>query len=471
MIIDPSGRGPTMRQLVVAGVVLLLIAALTITLLMLRYQGFFKDKVDVVADLTTTGDGLPSNADVKYRGVLVGTVHDVSVAAKGELQNVNIELNPQYASSIPATVTARVVPSNIFAVTSVEFLDNGPGPGLQEGARIKEDTSKETTALQTTLTSLRDILGKIEPVKLGQVLGTLADALNGNGKDIGLSIERLDRWVTAVDDSIPDLRQDLQNWTDAIAGVNQSTPEFIDVLDKSLTTARTIAEKRAQLMSLLTSGGGATDTVNDLFARNPNSGKEIVSGLNNTFGSLVTDPSSIPGTFTALNDSLNRLDTVFTFGPSKQMVWNLTATFTPFNPYTRADCPRYGSMAGPSCGTAPTVSDPGTLPPELEPGRLASAGPAPAAPALPSLPNLQALPAPTLPTIPGLPAVPGLTAPKPAAAETPTDPGAVRPASYRGQAAVSAFTGGRPTATQMLLLNSVFQGATLTATPVQGGEG
>ncbi|KAA0019435.1 MlaD family protein [Antrihabitans cavernicola] len=461
MIIDPSGRGPTMRQLVVAGIVLLLIAILTITLLMLRYQGVFKDKVKVAANLTTTGDGLPANADVKYRGVLVGTVHDVSVAAKGESQRVDIELKPEYVDSIPSTVTARVVPSNIFAVTSVEFIDNGPAAPLHEGDEVEEDKSKETIALQTTLTSLRDILGKVEPVKLGQVLGTMADALNGNGRDIGLSIERLDRWVTQVDQSIPDLRQDLQNWNDAVAGINQSMPQLITVLDSSLTTARTIAEKRSQLVSLLSSGSGTVDTVDNLFAHNPDQGKALVAGLNNTFGSLTSEPSAIPGTFAALSDSLNKLTTVFHYGPSNQMVWNVTVGFTPFDPYTVADCPRYGSMAGPSCATAPSVADPGTLPPSLAPGRLASAGPAPILPTLPL---------PTLPTLPGLPAIPGLTGPKPASAPTPADPGLVRPASYRGPAAVSAYTGRQPTAMEMLLLGNAFQGTTLTATPV-GGDG
>ena len=57
MIIDPSGRGPTMRQLIVAGVGLLAVIA-GLVLLMMRYTGQFENTAEVTAISTTTGDGL-----------------------------------------------------------------------------------------------------------------------------------------------------------------------------------------------------------------------------------------------------------------------------------------------------------------------------------------------------------------------------------------------------------------------------
>src|SRR6476620_10261324 len=136
-----------MRQLFVAGIVFIAIFALLLTLLMMRYRGDFEEKLPVTALLTTTGDGLPADADVKYHGVLVGSVEDVEVAAQGETQQVHIDMDPKYIDGVPNTVTARVVPSNIFAVTSVEFLDNGPAAPLQSGDEVKQDTSKQTIAL------------------------------------------------------------------------------------------------------------------------------------------------------------------------------------------------------------------------------------------------------------------------------------------------------------------------------------
>lgn len=41
------------------------------------------------------------------------------------------------------------------------------------------------------------------------------------------------------------------------------------VLSDSVTTARTLAERRSQLVALLTNAGTTVDSVNTLFARNP----------------------------------------------------------------------------------------------------------------------------------------------------------------------------------------------------------
>lgn len=40
---------------------------------------------------------------------------------------------------------------------------------------------------------------------------------------------------------------------------------------------------------------------------------------------------------------------------------------TPNRMYTRKDCPRYGTLEGPSCRTAPLTADPPVLPQPLDP--------------------------------------------------------------------------------------------------------
>ena len=216
-------------------------------------------------------------------------------------------------------MTARVVPSDLFAVTSVELVDNGPGAPLQAGDVVAEDTSKGTVALQTTLTQLRSIADRIDPVQLGTVLGSLSAALDGQDRAPGSTIVRLDRWLTSVDAAFPDLGADLQNIATAANGINESAPALITALNESVLTANTITEKRAELVNLLASAGGTVDTVNALFAANPDSGKTVVSGMDDVLGATVTDPSSIPDTIANLNQSLRRLYTTFNWGPSQQM--------------------------------------------------------------------------------------------------------------------------------------------------------
>lgn len=367
MLLDPSGRGPTARQLGLAGLAVLTIIALLIYLLSLRYTGRFEDKVPVVAVLTSTGDGLPAHADVKFRGMVVGRVDGVDIAAKGARQRARLALKPTVAETIPANVTARVIPNNIFGVTAIELVDNAPtGQTLKAGATIPEDTSAGTVQLQTTLNVLRDVLDNIQPEKLGRVLGTLSAALDPSARMPGSTVERLDTWITTVHD-IPGIGDLLGNLGRAATALSQSAPDLVGMLTKSVTTARTLTEQRSNLVALLTNGGTAVDSINSLFARNPDSGKFLVSGLNGLFGSLAQDPDAIPYAISNLNTALQRLQTTFTFGPHKQMVWKMDVSFTPFQQYTAADCPHYGELAGPRCGgsTVPEAAPVQDTPPGL----------------------------------------------------------------------------------------------------------
>ncbi|MEV0337448.1 MCE family protein [Nocardia sp. NPDC050713] len=480
MIIDPSGRGPTMRQLLIAGVCGLIVFALVLAFLMARYTGYFVPKVNVVAQLTTTGDGLPSEADVKFRGVLVGAVDEVEVAAKGELQKVQIELKPEYAGDIPSNVTARVVPSNLFAVTSIELVFNGPSDTyLKEGSVIEEDRSKGTIALQDTLTTVRNILEKIDPVQFGRVLGTLSQALDGSGRMPGSTIERLDRWVLAVDESIPDLGVFLNDFSSSFRALNESAPELLDVLGSSVQTASTIAERRDELVALITGTSGTVDRVNDLFARNPDVGKEVTVGTSDLFGALTADPDAITRTLLNLSESVRAMNTTFRWGPQQQQIWNAGITLTPYTPYTVADCPRYDEMAGPSCATAPEVNELPPLPENLRPRALDSAAGLP--PVVP-MPGLPLIPGVTMPDpgrivadrqetaqqpfagtpleglFPALPGLPGLLPPAPAPAAAPAD---ARPISYQGDAAIEKLLGRKPTTAEYLLLSSILKGGTM----------
>ncbi|MGW4356297.1 MlaD family protein [Nocardia sp. NPDC004582] len=470
MILDPSGRGPTARDLTLAGLALLSTVALLLYLLALRYNGRFEDKVAVTAVLTSTGDGLPAHADVKFRGMIVGRVEDVTVVAKGERQEAAIALKPVVAKTIPANVAARVIPNNIFGVTAVELVDTAATKDtVRAGATIPEDTSTATVQLQSTLNVLRAVLDNIQPEKLGRVLSTLAAALDPSARVPGSTVERLDRWVTEVRgiEGVGDL---LGNLGRAATALSESAPDLVGTLAKSVTTARTLTEQRAALVGLLTTGGSAVDTVNGLFARNPESGKFLVSGLNQLFGSLAQDPQAIPFAIANLNTALQRLRGVFTFGPKQQMVWRMDVTFTPFQQYTAADCPRYGELAGPRCGgsTVPDTAPAQQFPQQQLPTWLNAAGPAPTPAATPAIPGLPSLPAiPGLPSIPGLPAIPGLTAP---ASATQPAPEAVQPAGLRGGDAIAAIVGHQPDAAQLLLLTPLLAGGSLVPAETGGAS-
>ncbi len=450
MLLDPSGRGPSALRLTVSGLTMIAVIAAALYLLMLRYTGHFTDRVVATALLTGTGDGLPAHADVKFRGMVIGTVDSVEVVARGARQRVELALKPAVASTIPANVTARVIPNNIFGVTAIELVDNGATAAkLTAGAIIPEDTGAATIQLQTTLNVLRTVLNTIQPEKLGRVLATLSEALDGSARAPGSTVARLDNWLTQVHE-IPRIGDLLGDLGRAATALSVSAPDLVGVLSDSVTTARTLADRRANLITLLANASGAVDSVNTLFARNPDAGKYLVSGLDDLFGGLARDPDAIPFTAANLNTALQRLNTTFRWGPKRQMLWTMDVSFTPFQQYTAKDCPHYGELYGPRCGgpSVPDSAPPQQYPPQLLPGWLDAAGPRPALPAPPPLAG-----------IPGAPVIPGLTA-----------PAATHPAALRGPGAVAAIVGGHPNTAQLLLLGPVLAGGHLDISEGAAGQ-
>ncbi|MEK8073406.1 MCE family protein [Rhodococcoides navarretei] len=341
-----------MSTLVFRGVCVFLVFSVIAGLLLARYTGIWRNTVDVVASMPSLGDGLPQNADVKFRGVLVGAVGGVD-SDPGGSSTVEIRLNPARAETIPNTVTARVVPSNIFAVSSIELVDTGGASSIQAGATIPGDSSRETLELQTAMTSLRNVLTAIDPEKSSSVLSTLADALDGRGASIGSTISTASEYLTTLRAEMPDLTSDIDLLDTSIGSLSRTAPQLLDTLESSLIPAATIAEKRDQLTQFLTSAAGATTSLDAALAPNLSGAITLVRDLNPVLGALAVNGDDLPAGVRAFGKTLEGFNRAFT-GPNGRLIWSIDITATPFTPYSRDDCPRYGDMAGASCTTAPS---------------------------------------------------------------------------------------------------------------------
>ena len=180
---DTDPRGSNDRKLVTLGVCFTLVALLTAAVMVAKSRGLLDEFVRVDISLTNIGDGLPARSDVKFRGVLVGTVSEVTPSQNGLPNIVHVDIDPQHAQRIPGTITARVVPSNIFAVSAVQLVDNGPSPHpLRDGSTIAEDQTLPTVLFQNVLAKLRELLAAVgehpDDNTIG-VISALAQATHG----------------------------------------------------------------------------------------------------------------------------------------------------------------------------------------------------------------------------------------------------------------------------------------------------
>ncbi|WP_019927298.1 MlaD family protein [Nocardia sp. BMG111209] len=358
ILFDTDGRGPSGRALVLRGVAMLATAALAVGVLLLKSTGTFESTVPVTAVLAQLGDGLPARSDVKFRGALVGTVDGVDPGAHGEPNRVRIALDPSFAETIPRTVTARVVPSNVFAVSSIQLVDNGPAPGLRPHDLIPQDHSLSTVQLQTALTKLREIIAATS--RLGSdttvgVLAAVAQATDRKGATLLDAGRQLDEIVNRLDtlttpDGGPSTITEL---TEAVRGLDRAAPDLLDALHHTVVSERTLAEQDAGLVRLLAAGNSTTATVAGGLDRHAD---ELVTANRQMAPVLDVWGAGSPS-FSEIVEVITRLSGNFTreFWKRDQNVGlgKFVLELTPHDLYTRADCPRYGALAGASCRTAP----------------------------------------------------------------------------------------------------------------------
>ncbi|MFC8044066.1 MlaD family protein [Nocardia sp. NPDC057353] len=372
VILDKDGRGPSVTALIVRGVVLLLLITGGVGAVLLKSAGRFEERVEVVALLEQLGDGLPPRSDVKFRGVLVGTVSAVRPATGSEPNQVLLQLDPVYAPGIPANVTARVVPSNLFAVSSVQLVDNGPAPALTAGAEIAQDRSLSTVQLQTALTKLRDILAASARVGQSDVVGvltTVAEATDRRGAELvqtGAQLDRITREFGALV-APPGSASTLGALTESVRGLADAAPELLDTLHHAVLPMQALAEHEQRLLDLVGAGTGTLGTVNGGLERHG----DQLTGTIDQFAPVMDVVAAGSPSFTGIVGSIRHFaDKWFAefWRPDIQNgIGKFQIRLSADTPYVRADCPRYGALEGPSCHTAPLEPYVAPPPPGYEP--------------------------------------------------------------------------------------------------------
>ncbi|CAN7228487.1 MlaD family protein [Mycolicibacterium frederiksbergense] len=370
--IETDGRGLSDRRLLATGIAILLVAAMVSATLLVKATGRLDARVPVVAELVNVGDGLPQRSDVKYHGVLVGMVDEVTPAANGDPNVVRIDLKPEYAASIPSTVTARVVPSNVFAVSSVQLVDRGPGPAITAGARIPEDTELPTVLFQTTISKLRDILAATGRGREDRTIGVLA-AINAatehrrtellsSGAQLNRLVDQLDAIVATEPGP-----STVSALIDATTGLQSTAPELVDALHVAVAPMQTLVEQRAQLTSLVNGGIDTMGTTHTALTNHTDRLVQITSDLTPVLGQLADTSHHWVPAFVKLNQLSDKFFDHVWISDLDTGNMRVNLSFTPSSTYTRADCPQYAGLKGPSCFTAPLVPTRPELPDVLLP--------------------------------------------------------------------------------------------------------
>lgn len=159
---DQGARAPSARALRIRGLIAAVALAIAGIALYQLGAGGYDDtfKLTVVADVI--GEGLTPGAEVKFRGLTIGSVKTLQSAGYNR-QKITVELEPRQARALAADTTANFMSSNTFGLAAVELVSSGNGARLRPNQTLLIGANARSTSITGLL-------------RQGQKIGKMVDS-------------------------------------------------------------------------------------------------------------------------------------------------------------------------------------------------------------------------------------------------------------------------------------------------------
>ncbi|MGD6746967.1 MCE family protein [Streptomyces sp. BH106] len=336
-------------QLRLYGLVFIVVLGLLVALSVAVYEQKFTPVVRITLEADSTGNQLDERADVKLRGVLVGEVR--SVRADGAKATLDLALKPQHVASIPADVHARLLPKTLFGEKFVDLIapEHTAGRPIRAGDVITQDRTRVGTEVQQLLDDLLPLLRAVRPGKLNATLSAFAGALEGRGDRIGDNLTRVADYLGELNPHLPALAEDIARLAEVADVYGDAAPDLLDTLRNTVTTSRTLVEKRDRLASALAATTGVAGTADDVLRRNGERLITVNRVARPTLALLARYAPEYPCLFEGLVHQDKLSQKVFEGG---RMHITLEVAL-PQQAYRPGEEPRYGARTGPDCHGLP----------------------------------------------------------------------------------------------------------------------
>jgi phospholipid/cholesterol/gamma-HCH transport system substrate-binding protein len=252
-----------------AGLVLLLVAAVVVALVWTQFRGGFQNPEKLTLIAGRSGLAMDPGSKVTYNGVEIGRVVAIdAIESGGEPKaKVTLDVNREFVNLIPANVNAEIKASTVFGNKYIAFST----PPKPDAARLNPanaiDVSSVTTEFNTLFETLVAVTQQVDPIKLNETLTATAQALDGLGNRFGESIQNGNAILADLNPQMPRLRQDNQRLADLADVYAKAAPNLFDGLKNAVTTARTLNDEQANIDQALMASVGFGNTAGDVFER------------------------------------------------------------------------------------------------------------------------------------------------------------------------------------------------------------
>jgi phospholipid/cholesterol/gamma-HCH transport system substrate-binding protein len=250
-----------------AGLATVLVIAAIVALSVGLFRGSFTETVPVTVLSPRAGLVMNPDAKVKLHGAQVGLVASIEERPDGQAA-LHLAMDPSQLDLIPANVRVDIASSTVFGAKFVQLVppaDPSPQP-LHAGQVL--DGNHVTVEINTVFQQLTSVLGTIEPEKLNETLGALAQAFSGRGQKFGQALTDLDAFLAKIDPSLPNLSHDIAVAPQVINAYADAAPDLVRTAENATRVSDTIVDKQLDLDTLLISAIGLADIGNDVLATN-----------------------------------------------------------------------------------------------------------------------------------------------------------------------------------------------------------
>ncbi len=244
-----------------------LLAGLVVAFAVLTYLSYtaaFTSTETVTVAAPRAGLVMEKGAKVKYRGIQVGKVDDISYA--GDQARLTLAINSGEMGFIPSNATVHIAGNTIFGAKSVEFVP----PQTPSGTSLRPDALVQASAVQlevnTLFQSLIDLLHKIDPVELNGTLSALAEGLRGHGDDLGALLSGLNTLTQQANPKLPALQQDFRKVGIVTNVYADAAPDLNTVFDNLPTINKTVVDQQNDLNDTLLATIGLSNNAYETLA-------------------------------------------------------------------------------------------------------------------------------------------------------------------------------------------------------------
>jgi len=243
-------------------VALLVIFAVSVGL----FAGKFTETVPVTVISDRAGLVMNPDAKVKMRGVQVGTVKSIQYRPDGKAE-LQLDMDPSQMHLIPSNVQVDIASTTVFGAKFVQLQPPADPTGeLKQGQVLAGD--HVTVEINTVFQSLVNVLDKVEPTKLNETLGAVAQAFSGRGEKFGQTLSDFNALLGKLEPSLPNLSHDIEAAVPTLNAYADASPDLVGTFENMTTLSNSIVDEQENLDEFLISSIGLADIGNEVVGGN-----------------------------------------------------------------------------------------------------------------------------------------------------------------------------------------------------------